>query len=322
MFSQALFLLLSFTSFSSQAPVTKRAFSNGPVITSDFPDPAFINVGGTYYAFATSNGKQNVQMATSPDFNTWTVTGGDALPNIPSWSTGTVWAPDVIQVADGSFVLYFAAVSSTNTSMHCVGTATSSTVDGPYTASDTPFACPLAQGGAIDAAGFADSDGALYVVYKVDGNSLGGGGICGNGDESHPTPIMLQAVAADGVTPSGAPTQILDRDAADGPLVEAPDLILVDGTYYLFFSSNCFNGPDYDTSYATAGAVGGPYTKAASPLLVSGGDGGALNSPGGATAGPDGTQMVFHSDSVADDASVRQMWTAGITVSGGVVSIS
>ena len=98
MFSQALLLLLSFTPFSSQAPVTKRAFSNGPVITSDFPDPAFINVGGTYYAFATSNGKTNVQMATSPDFDTWTVTGGDALPNIPSWSTGTVWAPDVIQV--------------------------------------------------------------------------------------------------------------------------------------------------------------------------------------------------------------------------------
>ena len=133
---------------------------------------------------------------------------------------------------------------------------------------------------------------------------------------------MLQAVEADGVTPSGDPTEILNRDAADGPLVEAPDLILVDGTYYLFFSSNCFNGPDYDTSYATASAVGGPYTKASSPLLVSGGDGGALNSPGGATAGPDGTRMVFHSDSVADDATVRQMWTAGITVSGGVVSIS
>ena len=178
------------------------------------------------------------------------------------------------------------------------------------------------QGGAIDAAGFADSDGSLYVVYKVDGNSLGGGGICGNGDLSHPTPIMLQAVEADGVTPTGDPTEILNRDAADGPLVEAPDLILVDGTYYLFFSSNCFNGPDYDTSYATASAVGGPYTKASSPLLVSGGDGGALNSPGGATAGPDGTQMVFHSDSVADNPSVRQMWTAGITVGGGVVSIS
>ena len=178
------------------------------------------------------------------------------------------------------------------------------------------------KGGAIDSAGFADSDGSLYVVYKVDGNNLGGGGICGNGDESHATPIMLQAVEADGVTPTGNATQILDRGPADGPLVEAPDLILVNGTYYLFFSSNCFNGPDYDTSYATASAVGGPYTKASSPLLVSGGDGGRLKSPGGATVGLDGARMVFHSDFATGDARTRQMWTAGITVSGGVVSIS
>lgn len=98
MFTQALLFLLSITPLSSQAPLTKRAFSNGPVITSNFPDPAFINVGGIYYAFATSNGDQNVQIATSPDFDTWTLTGSDALPTIPSWSTGKVWAPDVVQL--------------------------------------------------------------------------------------------------------------------------------------------------------------------------------------------------------------------------------
>lgn len=178
------------------------------------------------------------------------------------------------------------------------------------------------QGGAIDPAGFADSDNSLHVVYKIDGNSLGGGGTCGNGDGSHSTPIMLQAVEADGVTPTGTATQILDRDTSDGPLVEAPSLVLVSGTYYLFFSSNCYNGLDYDTSYATASAVGGPYTKASSPLLVSGDDGGALNSPGSVTVGPAGTQMVFHSDSVAGDSSLRQMWTAGIAARGGVVSVS
>lgn len=105
MLSQALLLLLSFAPFSTQAPLTKRAFSNGPVITSNFPDPAFINVGGTYYAFATSNGAQNVQIATSPDFITWTVTGNDALPTIPSWSTGDVWAPDVVQVVSSLHTL-------------------------------------------------------------------------------------------------------------------------------------------------------------------------------------------------------------------------
>ena len=133
---------------------------------------------------------------------------------------------------------------------------------------------------------------------------------------------MLQKLEADGITPNGDPIQILDRGEADGPLIEAPDLILVNGTYFLFFSSNCFNGPYYDTSYATASSVTGPYTKSSSPLLLSGDDNGALYSPGGATASLDGKQMLFHADSKSSDASVRQMWTAGITISGTTVSIS
>lgn len=39
--------------------------------------------------------------------------------------------------------------------------------------------CPLSQGGAIDASGY-DDNGQRYVVYKVDGNSIGHGGACGN----------------------------------------------------------------------------------------------------------------------------------------------
>ena len=94
------------------------------------------------------------------------------------------------------------------------------------------------------------------------------------------------------------------------------------GTYFLFFSSNCFNGPLYDTSYATAPAITGPYTKAAAPLLVTGGDGGKLNSPGGTTAGKAGKRIVFHADRDPGNSGVRQMWTAGINIEGNVVSIS
>ncbi|MDI1491487.1 MAG: hypothetical protein OHK93_002696 [Ramalina farinacea] len=323
MFLKTITLLLAAASLSLQLPIQKRALSAGPVITSNFPDPAFLQLDGTYYAFSTTAGGLNIPMATSPDFSSWTVTGTDALPTLPSWGTGPTWAPDVSQLDDGTFVMYFAAVSTSDTSKHCVGTATSNTVTGPYTPSDTPFACPLDQGGAIDAAGFRDSDGTRYVVYKIDANSLGGGGICGNGDESHDTPLTLQQVGADGVTPVGSATTILSRGPADGPLIEAPSLVkAADGTYVLFFSSNCYNGPDYDVSYATAPSVTGPYTKSGAALLVSGDDGGMLNSPGGASVGIGGTQLVFHSDSVASNAAVRQMWTAGITISGTTVAIS
>lgn len=94
-------LAVSLIRLSSQAPIVdlaKRSYSDGPVITANFPDPGFIYTQGTYYAFATNNGQQNVPLATSQDFNAWTVTGQDALPTVPTWSTGAIWAPDVIEL--------------------------------------------------------------------------------------------------------------------------------------------------------------------------------------------------------------------------------
>lgn len=157
------------------------------------------------------------------------------------------------------------------------------------------------------------------MTYKVDGNSLGGGGPCGNGDGSHSTPIMLQQVdAMDGTTPIGNPIPILDRSNFDGPLIEAPSLVRsCEGTYILFFSSNCFNTELYDTSYATASSIVGPYTKSATPLLQSGKPrlpDGELKSPGGADVSVDGTRIVFHADRVKGSAAVREMWAATISI--------
>lgn len=194
-------------------------------------------------------------------------------------------------------MLYFSGTVASNSNHHCIGAATSKNVIGPYAPIDTPLACPLDQGGAIDAAGFTDSDGSLYVVYKIDGNSLSkpNNGPCGNADGAHDTWLTLQPLAADGTTPQGNPIPLLNRSKADGPLIEAPSLIKSSqGTYVLFFSSNCFNGPLYDISYATSSELRGPYTKAKTPLLLPGQHG--LLSPGGATVTPDGMTMVYHAD--------------------------
>lgn len=213
---------------------------SGPVIqNTNFPDPSVINFGGLWYAFGTGT-SVNIPYATSPDFNTWTLqtTNGvqnNALPTLPAWAVSTdpttVWAPDVNQLvcihslnmehrtenllqADGSFVMYFSAATVANTSQHCIGAAKSTTITGPYSpTSDTPLFCPSAQGGAIDASGFLDSSGQRYVVYKVDGNSIGSGGDCGNDVAPFvPTPIILQPVNADGITLSGNAYQIMNNN--------------------------------------------------------------------------------------------------------------
>lgn len=213
--------------------------------------------------------------------------------------------------------MYFSASTSQDTSKHCVGAATSSSITGPYTPGDSPLACPLDQGGAIDADGYNDN-GTLYVTYKVDGNSLNSGG------NFHPTPIMLQKLNGDGVTPNGDPVKLLDRDKADGPLIEAPSLVKSGGTYILSFSSNMFNTLQYDVSYATALSIAGPYTKASQPLLVSGdpSDVGALGGPGGADFNGDGTKIVFHAfENGHDMNNGRAMFTTGIRLSGDTISI-
>ena len=140
-----------------------------------------------------------------------------------------------------------------------------------------------------------------------------------------PTAIMLQEVDTnDGTTPIGDPVQILDRGSADGPLVEAPSLVRVADAssasgwlYILFFSSNCYSGGLYDTSYATsANGIrngGQDYAKAAKSLLVTGNLDGKLYSPGGLTVGPDAKRVLFHADK-EKSADVRPTWAGEITI--------
>ena len=160
------------------------------------------------------------------------------------------------------------------------------------------------KGGAIDPAGFKDSNGDRYLVYKVDGNSLSPGGPCGNGGPNRsPTPLMLARLAGDGIRPIGNPTTLLNREDRDGPLIEAPSLAkLGDGSYALFFSSNCWNSPFYDVSWATSRSVAGPYTRKDSMMKT--GTGG-LVAPGGASVSEDGQHMVFH----ANHEEGRAMYT-------------
>ncbi|KAI5250218.1 glycoside hydrolase family 43 protein [Aureobasidium subglaciale] len=287
--------------------IEKRGVTLTPVMNGmNFPDPSIIRIGNEWWAFATNgwvNGKRvHVQMAHTFDFNTWTSFGErDALPNIPSWvhpDNPKVWAPDVVQLGPGRFIMYYTAALKSNPRFHCLGVASASTVAGPYTTiGPDPWACPTAQGGAIDPAGYYDpKDNTRWVVYKIDGNAIGRGGSCNNMVKPIvSTPIMLQKVSADnGFTKIGLPTPLIVNEPADGPYVEAPALTkMADGTYVLFYSSNCFVTPLYDVSYATSKNIRGPYKKFGG-LIKTGTYG--LRAPGGLDMAINGDHAVFHAD--------------------------
>jgi len=333
-------------------------------LDDNFPDPDVTFHDGTYYAFATNNaagiiqrpdnttgydyGSSNVQIATSTDFLTWHLLNSthDPLPDVGDWvipgmteippkiPRANVWAPAVIQrPSDNKFIMYYSANKRNGTEAegrhpppHCIGSAISRTDSpaGPYDPLNNTLACPLDQGGAIDPAAFKDKDNTLYVAYKVDGNNIGHGGLCGNTKAPLvPTPIMLQKMLPDGVTNDGAPIQILDRTAADGPLVEAPELVLSPaGVYFLFFSSGCTRSPTYDIKYATASNVTGPYTRAGDPLLQTGDwDLLAPGSVGVVGDGRGGYDMVFHARVAAPQGRIRAMFTTKLKFEGHSVEV-
>ena len=99
MFSVIFFISL-LVSFTTPLPQGWRPGSTSLrfAIDANFPDPSFVKVGDSFYAFATRNGRQNVPLAVSSDFINWDLTGEDAMPTVPSWSGGGIWAPDVVQL--------------------------------------------------------------------------------------------------------------------------------------------------------------------------------------------------------------------------------
>ena len=298
----------------------------GPVIPYNFPDPSILRLPHTNqtFAFATNNrltsasSHIHVQVATSSDFpllsnatTSWSIHAHhDALPHPAPWSLSPgIWAPDHITIPSGPHILYYSAQSAQHPGTHCITAALSppSAPLGPYTPIPSTIACPIHLGGAIDPDGFFDpATRRRYIIYKIDGNNLGNGGLCRNTNPPLlPTPLMLQEVSArDGITPVASPIEILARTAEDGPLIEAPSLYRTRlGVYFLFYSSNCFTTPGYDVRYATATGVTGPYVRAKTPLLSSGTYGGVeIKGPGG--------MDVFFGPNVGVDVEDPQLTTA------------
>ena len=161
-----------------------------------------------------------------------------------------------------------------------------------------PVFCDVTSGGAIDPNGVVDPDtGNFYVVYKVDGNSLGHGGACGNTVAPiQPTPIILQQVSSiDGVTPVGGGIEILVNEAEDGPMIEAPALMYnaQSGGYVLFYNSGCFTDTSYSIRYAVSmGGVAGPYARQG-VFASTGSTSADVQLPGGIDVAGDGVHAVF-----------------------------
>ena len=244
--------------------------NDGLVYPFDFPDPFVLRVGSTYFAYGTNSTEGNIQIIESTNLSQWSAVG-NALPNLPSWAKpGGTWAPSVLQVG-GTFVLYYAAVvAGPSGGEDCISVATATEPQGPFVDnSSSPLVCQTALGGSIDPSPFVDVDGAPYLEWK----SSGGAG--------QPATIWSEQLNAAGTGFVGvAPTQLLAADQSwQGGVVEAPDLVLSGGRYFLFYSGNSWKTAGYAMGVATCSGPLGPCTESSSqPILASGT---TLSGPGG-----------------------------------------
>ena len=113
----------------------RKVFSDASV-----HDPSVIDYDGTYYIFGS-----HLAAAKSDDLMNWKMIASgvkksnilmpDALNAMPEtfvWAkTSTLWAPDVIQLEDGRFYMYYCACEGSSP-LSAMGIAVSETIEGPY----------------------------------------------------------------------------------------------------------------------------------------------------------------------------------------------
>lgn len=285
--------------------------SAGLVYPFDFPDPDVALFGHTYYAYATNSVAGNIQIISSADLNHWTSVG-NALPSLPGWAKANLtWAPSVT-LRNGSYLMYYTAEFAPGT--QCISVATAGSPQGPFTDNSVlPLECQQSLGGSIDPSAFTDANGVPYLVWKS-----GGPG------SSKIWSQQLNA-AGTGFAAGSNPTQLLAPDQPwEGGTVEAPDLVLVNGHYFLFFSGNDWNSANYAVGVAGCTGPLGPCTDASpNPILSS----------GTATAGPGGESfftdangnfwMAFHAwvPGAVGFPNSRDLYLRQVNLSGPVPSV-
>jgi len=255
----------------------------GLVYPFDFPDPAVILVGQTYYAYATNSVAGNIQIISSPDLSHWTAVG-NALPNLPGWATpNDTWAPAVSMIGS-SFLLYY-AVDVAGTGSECISVAVANRPEGPFTdRSKAPLECQKSLGGSIDPASFIDTNGTSYLIWKSGGPGS--------------SKLWSQPLAPSGTSfvAGTNPTLLLAPDQSwEGGTVEAPDMVTSGGRYFLFFSGNDWNSSNYAVGLATCTGPLGPCSDASPSPILSSGPG--VAGPGGESVFTDTSGhfwMAFH----------------------------
>jgi arabinan endo-1,5-alpha-L-arabinosidase len=241
----------------------------------DAPDPFILRHAGTYYAFTTgaanlpkcSGGTANmrVPVRSNATYGTWPSTTcfrdaiGDLSPGGPGLFVDNyldIWAPTVDRnPANGQFVMFFSGRRMlADPGRVCIGRAVSSSVDGPYNASNpNGEICPSGGNWALDPNVWVNpANGRVWLQWREDASA----------SESR---LVGQRFSQDGTTPIDTKRVFLssnnvtwDSFAEGGGtknIIENPAVFNQSGTWYLAYSGNTYASGNYATGIANCGST-------------------------------------------------------------------
>lgn len=224
-------------------------------------DPFILRTGEKYFAYATS-APDGFRCFISENLTDW-ADAGYCYQNSP-WGENCFWAPEVY-ARNGKYYMIYTARWKENHSLR-IGLAISDTPTGPFKdimdgpLFDPGYAC-------IDATLFFDNDKIyLYFVRDCSENII---------DGVHISEIYCAELSGDLLHFVAEPQKVATPDAhweiSHDPAWhwnEGPAVLKHNGKYYLNYSVNCFDSPDYSVGCAVAKSPMGPFVKYGYPVLA------------------------------------------------------
>ncbi|MFC5409343.1 glycoside hydrolase family 43 protein [Larkinella bovis] len=251
----ALFVVVNSMAQSVRTPGKTATYRN-PVIAGDFADPSVIRVGDTYYAVGTSSEwGPAYPMYTSKDLVNWSYIG-PVFKNLPDWTMGSYWAPE-LYYRNGTYFVYYTARRKADKRSY-IGVASTRDLRQGFTDHGLLIEWTTE---AIDAFVIEDG-GKLYITWKAYGL-----------DKGKDIEILGAELAADGLKVTGKAFTLLtaERNTWEGGGAEGQAIFKRGRYFYMIYSGNacCGANCNYQVGLARAEKLQGPWEKfAGNPVLV------------------------------------------------------
>jgi len=224
--------------------------SKPEIIVTDIAiaDPFILYYNGTYYAYGTAS-DDGIPVYTSTNLVRWSKHPTFALSKNDSYGDRWFWAPEVYYNPwNKTFYMYYSAEEHI-----CV--ATSQSPLGPF---KQAVQQPMRTEKSIDSSFFMDDDGKAYLFFVrfTNGNVIW----CAELEDDRMT--LKEGTMKMCIEASTGWEVVRDKVA------EGPSVFKHNGVYYLIYSANHYESPDYAVGYATADSPTGPWKKASdNPIL-------------------------------------------------------